>query len=99
MTGFRDYKNTPFTLYILPVIPRGEPLSPECGIEPERIGKIPGYRDKQGLWHGFLKWSTNTATDKMLDAWARMYAPPLVETVCMRTVDYPCLDSDVEDAI
>src|SRR5947208_1657323 len=97
MAGFKDYKGTKFTPYILPIIPKGEPLAPESKLTPEKIGKIPGYKDEHGLWWGFKDFNRHTANHRILDAWARFYPPPLVETVGFRTVDYPVIDADITD--
>jgi P4 family phage/plasmid primase-like protien len=98
MAGFKEYKSTKFTPYILPVIPKGEPLAATCTIEPERIGKIPGRRNAAGEWNGFHLWQKHTASDSMLDGWARWYPEPLVETVCLQTRAFTALDSDADDA-
>lgn len=52
-----------------PIIPPGVALSAGSAIKPERVGKIPGQRGRDGTWHGF-DWAAHTTTDKDLRRWA-----------------------------
>src|SRR5882762_5040450 len=98
MAGFKDYKDSPFLPYILPIIPFGAALSETSKLTPERIGKIPGVLTPKG-WTGFGDFTKHTSTNAMMDGFAAFYKPPQVETVGMLTQDYICLDCDVDDAV
>ena len=98
MTGFKHYKNSPFVPYLLPIIPKGAPLSPASKLTPERIGKIPGRWTADG-WVGFGDFTKHTTTAAQLDGFASFYTHDagVKETVGMLGADFPGLDSDVED--
>jgi len=98
MTGFLDYKNSPFVHYLLPIIPREVPLSDKSGLTPERIGKIPG-RWTPGGWVGFGDFTKHTTTEAQLDTFASYFTHDqgVKETIGMLGADFPMLDSDVED--
>jgi hypothetical protein len=56
--AFQQYKGTPFETSLLPIIPKDARLSPNSGILPDNIGKIPGlYYPHAGVWSGFAGWS------------------------------------------
>src|ERR1700730_9281067 len=98
MTGFKDYKNSPFVHYLLPIIPRGVPLSPDSKLTPDRIGKIPGCWTSKG-WVGFGDFTKHTTTAAQLDGFASFYTHDVgvKETIGMLGQDFPGLDGDVED--
>ena len=99
MAGFKDYKGTPFVPFILPIIPRGSPLSPGSKLLPEKIGKIPGRRDPAtGLWAG-VPWNIWTSTDKMLDTMSGWYADRPMETVAIRSDELVAVDMDSDNPL
>lgn len=60
MRCFKDFVNTPFAKYVLPIIPVGAKLVAGSTLTPDRLGKIPGrrYSDKatgETGWGGFTK--------------------------------------------
>jgi hypothetical protein len=70
MAGFKDYKGTPFVPYLLPIIPKGEPLSAESSLTQDMLGKIPGLRNPDtGEWAGF-DWPNWKVFEGSLDAFA-----------------------------
>src|SRR3982074_792129 len=95
---FKDYKNSPFVPYLLPIVPRGVPLSPESKLTPERLGKIPGRWTPNG-WVGFADFTKHWTTPAQLDGFASFYTHDegAKETIGMRGDDFPILDSDAED--
>src|SRR5690242_1266838 len=98
--GFLDYRGTAFEPFILPIIPYGAPLSPHSQLTPDRIGKIPGWRYKEG-WGGFPKavpWQKFRCTPKLLAAFPEWYADLGVpETIGIQTKRFIAFDIDWED--
>ena len=101
MAGFKDYKGTPFVPFILPIIPRGEPLSPDSKLTPEKLGKIPGLRDPDtGQWAG-IDWKKLRVDDGALDIFATWYAqrPGAIETVGVNARELIAVDSDSDNMV
>jgi hypothetical protein len=104
MTGpkvrkFTDFIGTPFQSSVLPVIPTGPNIkySPNCGIDPERIGKIPGWKGREG-WSGFAQWQKNYTTEAQLRAWQRWYDDDKIDPIIAflgRLL--PAIDMDFDD--
>jgi len=100
--SFLDYAGTPFEPFILPIIPKGagDKLSPHSKLTPDRLGKIPGVKYREG-WGGFPKhipWSTHIAKAGTLAAWARMYQEDgLVETIGVQARILIAIDVDFDD--
>jgi hypothetical protein len=95
--SFRDYKDSPFCTFILPIIPIDAKLSPYSKLDPASLGKIPGYKKGDG-WVGFRGWPKSTAKPKTLDAWAQQYIEDgLAETIGLQAQELPACDVDIED--
>lgn len=96
--GFTDYVDTPFQPFILPIIPAGAPLSPGSKIQPESLGKIPGFRGENG-WHGLKGWTEyrNRRADilKRFDTWYTERAAP---TVAINSRELLGIDVDFDHA-
>jgi hypothetical protein len=99
MAGFKDYKGTPFVSYILPIIPKGEPLSEASGLTQEMLGKIPGLRNPNtGQWAGF-DWPRFIVDDGTLDIFAGWYANRPCETVAINARELIAVDSDGDNIV
>jgi hypothetical protein len=99
MAGFKDYKGTPFVPYLLPIIPRGEPLSPTSNLTAEKLGKIPGLRNPDtGEWVGF-DWPNFNIYDNNLAGFASWYANRPVETVGVNARELIGFDSDSDHPV
>jgi Family of unknown function (DUF5906) len=77
---------------LLPIIPPGAPLKSDK-INPALLGKIPGTRNRDGLWSGFGgKWSTEfKATKPFAAAWMHSEA-----SVGLQARKFVGIDVDVE---
>src|SRR5271166_173118 len=96
---FRDYVDTEFVPYLLPIIPYGVPLSPKTKqLTPEKIGKIPGQRIDDG-WVGFPNWQNHSTRPGVLDAYARWYADQPCETIGINSKFFLGVDSDFDNPI
>jgi P4 family phage/plasmid primase-like protien len=91
---FKKYKNTVFEKNILPAIPPKAVLSKSSSIMPDQLGKIPGKRNDQGEWFGFVGWTNHQTVQSELDEWASWEA-----NVCLRAGnEYVFIDLDIEDS-
>jgi putative DNA primase/helicase len=98
--GFEAFSGTDFVPFIIPIIPKGSKLSPGTTLTPEKIGKVPGYRDHKGEWWGFKGWSETSSHEKSLPAWAAMFkADKRNEIVAVRSTEILGVDSDIDHAI
>lgn len=77
---------------LIPVIPPGASLAPTSKISPDSIGKIPGLRGANGLWHGF-NWRACWPTPAAVRTWLTWGA-----NIGLRTDRFPCVDIDIADA-
>ena len=62
MTTAKELFNAGFT-ELVSVIPPGAKLSPNSKVAEESVGKAPGLRNGQGLWHGY-PWQSSTTTER-----------------------------------
>src|SRR5713226_3469157 len=98
--SFKSFAGTPFEAFILPIIPKGAPLSPHSTLTADRIGKVPGVRYPQG-WGGFPKsvpWQTSRCSAKLLDTYTKWYREGgFVETAGILARLFPGFDIDFDD--
>lgn len=92
--GFTSYIGTPFEPRILPIIPAGARLSPGSKIPPESLGKIPGWRGREG-WYGF-DWRKFSATARNLERFDSWYADRTAPTVGIDSRELLGVDVDVD---
>jgi hypothetical protein len=97
MAGFKDYRDSKFMQFVLPIIPAGARLSARSSLDQGKVGKIPGRQIGDG-WAGFVGWRSFTATPQELEGWPRMYGEDgLPETIGLQAKELPACDVDVED--
>src|SRR5579872_2695383 len=96
--GFTDYVDPPFQPFILPIIPAGAPLSPGSKIQPESLGKIPGFRGENG-WHGLKGWTEyrNRRAD-ILKRFYTWYTERAAPTVAINSRELLGIDVDFDHA-
>jgi hypothetical protein len=62
-----------FASNLVPVIPHDATLSPSSMIPRDNLGKVPGQRNKYGMWHGYKGWNKMGDATMLLaqlwDAW------------------------------
>jgi hypothetical protein len=95
MTGvFSKYIGTPYQPHIRPAIPPGATLAPNCKVEPEKRGKVPGLwsgKDWIGLPGVFQDKAASSSSLAGWDKWP-------TENVALRTGDkFNGVDIDTED--
>jgi hypothetical protein len=96
---FRDYAGTEFVPFLLPIIPKGAPLSPtKTKLTPERIGKIPGQLFNDG-WAGFKNWQHNITRSEVLPAFAAFYRDQPCETIGINSKILLASDSDFDNPV
>jgi P4 family phage/plasmid primase-like protien len=99
VTKFADFKGTKFVPYLLTIIPKGEPLSENSSLTPEKLGKIPGRRLLDGRWEGFAWQEPTYNTDAVLDAYDRMYAHRRCATIGFQGREFAAVDADITDPL
>lgn len=77
---------------VISVTPPGAPLSPRSKLTVASLGKVPGRRNKEGLWGGY-DWLRHETDRVDCARWERAGA-----NLGLRTEHFPALDLDVTDA-
>jgi hypothetical protein len=98
-TDFKKYIGTPFQEYILPIIPVSAKLSPNSGISPQMLGKIPGrYHLLEHHWVGFGGWQSNRPTQTQLERWELHQLDTGPTAMGLITGEIVVIDCDSDDA-
>lgn len=76
---------------LVSVIPPGAQLTPTSTVQQSQVGKVPGMRAANGLWHGY-GWRKHTPTAEEVHAWCLNGA-----NVGLKADRYPAIDIDCTD--
>jgi hypothetical protein len=93
---FKNYARTDFEPFVLPIVPRGVPISRSSSLDCGKTGKVPGIRRSDG-WVGFHKWPQHVTTAQDLHEWATWYGDLACgEIIGLRLGDLIFIDSDAD---
>lgn len=90
----------PLSLYengftdLIPVAPPGVTISPRSKLLPTQLGKVPGRRNKDGMWAGYAGWLKSQHTVDDVREWMTWGA-----NVGLKADHFPGLDIDSEDNV